>query len=80
MGPGWIMSIIIGGFAGWFASNMMKTGTGLLLNVVLGMVGAAVAGFLFGFLGVSFSGWIGYLIAGFVGSVILIWGWRKLKR
>ena len=65
-------AITIGGIAGWLAEQFMKSEMGLLLNIVLGMIGAAVASWLFGLLGVSFSGWIGYLIAGFVGAVILI--------
>lgn len=76
---GIIGSIIVGGLAGWLASMVMKTGTGIFLNVILGIIGAAVAGFLFGLVGVSFSGILGYLIAGFVGAVILIWGYRKLS-
>ena len=77
---GWIGAIIIGGFAGWFASSVMKSNTGILLNIVLGIVGSMVASFLFGFVGVSFSGILGTLIAGFVGAVILIWGYRKLAK
>lgn len=69
---GIIGSIIIGGLAGWFASMFMKSDTGVILNIILGIVGAAVAGFIFGLVGVSFSGIFGYLIAGFVGAVILI--------
>jgi uncharacterized membrane protein YeaQ/YmgE (transglycosylase-associated protein family) len=53
---------------------------GLLMNIVLGMIGAAVASWLFGLLGISFSGWIGYLIAGFIGAVILIAIGRAFKR
>ncbi|MCB1396094.1 MAG: GlsB/YeaQ/YmgE family stress response membrane protein [Rhodobacter sp.] len=78
MGMGWIGSIIVGGFAGWFASRFMASNTGVIMNIILGIVGAAVAGFLFGFLGVNFSGILGYLIAGFVGAVILIWAGRRL--
>ena len=72
-------SIIVGGLAGWLASMVMKSGTGILLNIILGIIGAAVAGFLFGLVGVTFTGILGYLIAGFVGAVILIWGYRKLS-
>lgn len=57
----------------------MKSDTGLLMNIVLGIVGAAIASFLFGLLGVSFGGWIGYLVAGFVGACILIWGARAIR-
>lgn len=69
---GWIAAIIIGGLAGWIASALMKTDTGIFLNIVLGIVGAAIASFLFGLLGISFGGWIGYLIAGIIGAAILI--------
>ncbi|MCA2013141.1 GlsB/YeaQ/YmgE family stress response membrane protein [Pararhodobacter sp. CCB-MM2] len=75
---GIIGSIIIGGLAGWFASMFMKSDTGVLMNIILGIVGAAVAGFLFGLVGVSFSGILGYLIAGFVGGSILIAVGRKV--
>ncbi len=56
----------------------MKSNTGVFVNVLLGIVGAAVAGWLFGFFGVSFSGILGYLIAGFVGASILIFVGRKV--
>ncbi|SCW81217.1 GlsB/YeaQ/YmgE family stress response membrane protein [Ancylobacter rudongensis] len=69
---GWIAAIIIGGLAGWIASSIMKTGTGIFLNIVLGIIGAAVASFLFGLIGIGFGGWIGYLVAGVLGACILI--------
>lgn len=71
-GVGWIAAIIIGGIAGWLAKQFMNTDTGLLMNIVLGIVGAAVASALLGLLGISFAGWIGYLVAGFIGACILI--------
>ena len=79
-GIGWIAAIIIGGLAGWIASNVMKSDTGIFLNIILGMIGAAVATFLFGLLGVSFGGWLGYLVAGFVGACILIALARAVRR
>jgi uncharacterized membrane protein YeaQ/YmgE (transglycosylase-associated protein family) len=70
---GWIAAIIIGGIAGWLAEQVMKSQMGLLMNIVLGIVGAAIASWLFGLVGISFGpGWLGYLIAGFIGAVILI--------
>ena len=69
---GWIAAIIIGGIAGWLAEQFMKSNMGLLMNIVLGIVGAAVASWLLGFLGISFGGWIDYLITGFIGACILI--------
>jgi uncharacterized membrane protein YeaQ/YmgE (transglycosylase-associated protein family) len=69
---GWIAAIIIGGIAGWLAEQFMKSQMGLLMNMVLGIIGAAVASGLFSFFGIHFAGWIGYLIAGFIGACILI--------
>lgn len=77
---GWIAAIVIGGLAGWIASGLMNTNTGLFLNIVLGMVGAAVASFLFGVLGIAFGGWIGYLVAGIVGACIVIGAVRAIQR
>ncbi|MFG1377710.1 GlsB/YeaQ/YmgE family stress response membrane protein [Xanthobacter autotrophicus] len=77
---GWIAAIIIGGFAGWIASSYMKSDTGIFMNILLGIIGAAIASFLFGLLGVNFGGWLGYLIAGVVGACILIGGARAIRR
>src|SRR5918999_2957639 len=65
-GVGWIAAIIIGGVAGWLAEQFMKSNLGLLMNIVLGIVGAIVANALLGLVGVTLGGWIGYLIAGFI--------------
>ena len=70
---GWIAAIIVGGIAGWLAEQFMKSEMGLVMNIVLGIIGAAVASWLMGFLGISLGGgWIAYLIAGFIGACILI--------
>lgn len=78
-GVGWLAAIIIGGLAGWIASNFMKSDTGVLTNIILGILGAAVASFVFGLLGVSFGGWLGYGVAGFLGACILIGGARAIR-
>jgi len=53
---------------------------GLLMNIVLGIVGAAVASWLLSLLGVSLGGWLGYLIDGFIGACILIFAARAIRR
>ena len=50
------------------------------MNIVLGIVGAAIASGLFSFFGIHFAGWIGYLIAGFIGACILIAIARAFQR
>ena len=76
---GWIAAIIIGGIAGWLAEQFMKSNMGLLMNIVLGVVGAAIASAIFSFFGIALGGWIGYLIAGVIGACLLIWIVRQLR-
>jgi uncharacterized membrane protein YeaQ/YmgE (transglycosylase-associated protein family) len=76
---GWIAAIIIGGIAGWLAEQFMKSDMGLLMNIVLGIIGAAVASALLSVFGIHFGGWIGYLIAGFIGACLLIWIVRAVR-
>jgi uncharacterized membrane protein YeaQ/YmgE (transglycosylase-associated protein family) len=72
-GIGWIAAILIGGVAGWLAEKVTRSNMGLLANIILGMIGAGVAAWLFGMLGVRMqAGWLGYLISGFVGACFLI--------
>ncbi len=79
---GWIAAIIIGGLAGWFAEMIMKSNTGIVMNIILGIVGALVASWLFGALHIAlpFHAWLNYLITGFIGACILIFIGRLIKR
>jgi uncharacterized membrane protein YeaQ/YmgE (transglycosylase-associated protein family) len=47
---GFILWLIVGGIVGWLASIIMKTNAqqGILLNIVVGIVGAALGGLLLG--------------------------------
>lgn len=74
-----IVWLIVGGIIGWVASMIMRTDAsqGLFLNIVVGIVGAALAGWLISpLLGVptinqdTFS--IGSLLVSLVGAVILL--------
>lgn len=76
---GWVFIIIVGGILGWLASKVMKTDAqqGILLNIVVGIVGAALAGFLLSpLLGIptinsaNFS--IASLLISFLGALILL--------
>ncbi len=53
---GWIAAIIIGGIAGWLAEQFMKSDMGLLMNIVLGIVGAAVASAILSAFGIVLGG------------------------
>jgi uncharacterized membrane protein YeaQ/YmgE (transglycosylase-associated protein family) len=73
MGLGFFGSLIVGGLAGWIASKIMKADTGLFLNIILGIVGAAVLNLLLGWFGIyAERAWLPQLIVGIVGAASLI--------
>ncbi|MGB8608193.1 GlsB/YeaQ/YmgE family stress response membrane protein [Bradyrhizobium sp.] len=78
-GVGWIAAIIIGGIAGWLAEQFMKSNMGMVMNIVLGIAGAAIASAILSFFGIALGGWVGYLICGFIGAVLLIWIVRAIR-
>lgn len=68
---------ILGGIAGWLASLIMKTDAsqGILMNILVGVVGAFIGGFVFSlFGGAGISGFNLYSLGvALVGSIVLIW-------
>ena len=78
---GLMWAVIVGLIAGWLAGKVMKGGGyGTLMDIVLGIAGGVIGGFVFGLLGLSASGLTGSIIVSFVGAVILIWLVRQLKK
>ncbi len=79
---GWIGYIIIGALAGWIGSKIVKGGgSGLLMNIVIGVVGALIGGFLLSFfLDTAAGGWWFTLFSAILGSVILLWIMGKVRR
>jgi uncharacterized membrane protein YeaQ/YmgE (transglycosylase-associated protein family) len=73
---GIIAWIVLGLIAGFIASKIYEgTGQGLLLDIVLGIVGAVVGGYLFTAFGVTgvtgFNIWS--MIVATIGAVIVLW-------
>ena len=74
----WILFIIIGGIIGWLASKIMRTDAeqGIFLNIVVGIVGAILAGWLlspiFGVGSLAQGLSIGALIISLIGAIILL--------
>ena len=65
--------LLIGLIAGWLAGVVMKgKGYGILADIVLGIVGAVIGGFLFSQLGVSAYGFVGRLAIAVVGTIVLV--------
>ncbi len=70
---GLLIALIIGAIAGFLAGQIMKgRGFGLLGNIVVGVLGAALFGFLFGNLHLVRSGLLNEILGGTIGAVILL--------
>jgi uncharacterized membrane protein YeaQ/YmgE (transglycosylase-associated protein family) len=80
-GTNLIWFLLIGLAAGFLASKMMRgKGYGLIGDLVIGIVGAFLGGWIFGLLHISAGGLIGLLVTAFVGAVVLIWLLRLARR
>lgn len=73
---------IIGLIAGWLASAVVGGGYGVLGDIIVGIVGAFLGGWLFRALGVSRpeGGIVGTIIVAFVGAVVLLLLLRLIHR
>jgi len=69
----WLWYILIGLVAGWLGSLIVKgTGSGLLLNLVIGVIGSVLGGWLFGLMGLATTSMWGSLITAVVGAIVLL--------
>lgn len=78
-----ILWIIFGGIVGWVASLIMKTDAeqGILLNVIIGVVGAVIGGWLISVFGQSGEG--GYIysfLVALLGACVLIAAVKMIRR
>jgi uncharacterized membrane protein YeaQ/YmgE (transglycosylase-associated protein family) len=76
-----IVTIIVGAIIGWVAGRIMRTRGGLLVDIVVGLVGALLAGWLFGkgiFTAASFD--IVSVLWSLLGAVILLAVFKLLFR
>ncbi|MBZ0307565.1 MAG: GlsB/YeaQ/YmgE family stress response membrane protein [Anaerolineae bacterium] len=73
---GWLAWLIVGAIAGWLASMVMRTNRqqGLLMDILVGIIGAFIGGFLFNQFGTSgvtgFNIWS--VFVAFTGAVVLL--------
>ena len=74
--------IIVGIIAGWLARKVIPGAgpAGLLGDLVIGVVGAVVGGWIFGYFGHSGATGvnIGSLVVAFVGAVVVLWLVRQV--
>lgn len=76
-----IIFLVVGGLAGWISGLITKgSGFGFLGNVIVGIIGAFLGGFLFRLVGISANLFIGQLIFAIVGALIFLYLLRFIKK
>jgi uncharacterized membrane protein YeaQ/YmgE (transglycosylase-associated protein family) len=76
---GWILfGLIVGALAKLVMPG--KDPGGIIVTIVLGIVGAVVAGFLGKMLGLYQEGETAGFIAAFLGAVLVLWIYRMIKK
>ena len=75
--------IVLGAIAGWLGSMIVnREGEGLFLDIVLGIVGALVGGWIFAALGTAgvtgFNLWS--LVVSVIGAVVVLWLYHTFTR
>lgn len=83
-GVGIFGTLLIGGVAGWIAEKLTGGSHGILTNILMGIIGSFVGGWIANALGLQlgeiFQGWFwGNVIVSVVGAVIVITLYRMLR-
>ncbi len=69
---GLLGAILIGILAGWIAEKVMKRDHGLFTNLLVGLAGALIGGFIANAIDFPFNGLVGSLIVSTVGAILLL--------
>lgn len=73
----WIWYLICGGVAGWLASQLMRGRSfGIIENVLIGVAGAMIGGYLFRWLQDTA---VGDIVVATLGAVLLLFIYDKLR-
>jgi uncharacterized membrane protein YeaQ/YmgE (transglycosylase-associated protein family) len=73
--------LVVGLIAGFLAGLVMRGGLGIVGDIIAGIIGAFIGGWVFSLLGISVGGGlIGSIIVAFVGACILIGLLRLVSR
>ena len=73
--------ILIGLIAGWLAAKITNAPRGLIRNLIVGLVGSLLGGFLFTKLGIrTVPDFWGELITATIGAVVLLFLWQAIRR
>lgn len=76
-----IYFLLVGLIAGWLAGKIMKgSGYGVVGDIVVGILGAIIGGYIFSALSLAAGGLIGSIVMALVGAIVLIFVVRLFKR
>lgn len=75
-----IIILIVGALVGWLAGIIMRSGGGIIFDIVVGIVGALIAGFLFGGSILEAPLSITAILYSLVGAVILLAIYKLVTR
>jgi len=77
-----LLTLVIGAIVGWIASTMLKSSSGIIMDVVLGIVGAVVGSFIMNML--EQPGTTGFniysILVSLLGAIAIIWIGRILTQ
>lgn len=78
-----IVWLIVGGICGWLASLIMRTDAqqGIIMNIVVGLLGAVIANFLFNRQSINGSALdVTSFLWSLLGAVVLLAVWNLIRR
>ena len=76
-----IIFLVIGALVGWLAGVIMKGGGfGVIGNIIVGILGAMLGGWLLPRLDITIGGEFGGFITALIGAVILLFIVRLIKK
>lgn len=72
------MILVVGAIAGWLAGTLYKgSGSGLFVNIIIGILGAIVGSFVFDLLNIVSPNIVGSIIIATVGAIIVLWLYNR---
>jgi uncharacterized membrane protein YeaQ/YmgE (transglycosylase-associated protein family) len=75
-----IWFLLIGLIAGWLAGKLMRgAGFGVIGDLVVGVLGAFIGGWLFSLLGITTWGVLGSILVALCGAILLLWVVRLVR-
>lgn len=77
--PAILILMLIGAAAGLFATRIMRVNVDLPMALLVGVLGALLGGMGLRMV-VSMGGWAGTLVLAIIGSIVLLWLYKNLRK